>query len=354
MKAPSFLDRMRGLGKPVAKASRLDEELDRLDALLARQERRVREAFAEFVRSVRSPAVLKEAADLIAAGNVEGALQIVDTYVTRMGAVIPRIFQEAAIAEAAVLAGELGRLAPRVAISFDPTDPAAADLMRRASLEFIREFSDRQREAVRLAITEELLRGGGPASMARAFRDAIGLTAYQEGVVRRYRRLLEEGSREALSRELRDKRFDSTVRRATRAKNPEPLGQAQIDRMVERYREKMLRSRAETIAQTEGVRVTAEARDEAFRQAARNSGLDLDLVDEIWNSTRDGRTRETHRAMNRQVRPFGVPFDSPSGAQLRYPGDPAAPASETINCRCHKTRRIRQVGQPFGTPLETP
>lgn len=354
MKKPSFLDRMRARPDPeaVAKASRLSEELDRLDALLARQENRIRAAFAEFVRDVKSPRVLAEVAELIERGDIEGALQIVDAYATRMGAVIPRVFQEAAAAEAVVLAGELGRLAPRVAIAFDPTDPAAADLMRRATLEFIREFTDTQRQAVRQAITEALLEGGGPARTARAFRDAIGLTAYQEGIVRRYRRLLERGSLEALDRELRDKRFDSTVRRAARERKP--LEPAQVDRMVERYRERMLRKRSEDIAITEGTRVTAEARDEAFRQAAEASGLDLSLVDEIWNSTRDQRTRDTHRAMNRQVRPFGVAFDSPSGAKLRFPGDPQAPAAEVIRCRCHKTRRIRQEGQPFGTPLETP
>jgi hypothetical protein len=345
----TFLDRMRGRGAVIAKASKLDEELDRLDALLARQERRIREAFAEFVRDVRSPGVIREVTALIQAGNIEGALQIVDTYVTRMGAVIPAIFQQAAIAEAAALAGELGRLAPRVAIAFDPTDVAAADLMRRATLSFVAEFTDKQRQAVRVAITEALLRGGGPVQTARAFRDAIGLTAYQEGVVRNYRRLLEAGSAEALDRQLRDARFDGSVRRALRTR--EPIPPAKIDTMVERYRERMLRRRSETIASTEALRVTAEARDEAFRQAANAAGLDLNLVDEIWNSTRDRRTRETHRAMNRQVRPYGVPFDSPSGAQLRYPGDPLAPADEVINCRCHKTRRIRQEGEPFGTPL---
>ena len=348
----SFLDRMRGLGAPVEKASRLSEELDRLDALLSRQERRIREAFAQFVNDVRSPAVIAEVSDLLQRGDTEAALRIVDTYVTRMGAVIPRIFQEAAIGEALVLAADIGRIAPRVAIAFDPTDPAAADLMRRATLEFIVEFSTKQREATRNALVEAMLSGGGPAATARAFRDSIGLTAYQEGVVRNYRRLLETGSAEALDRTLRDKRFDPTIRRARRERKP--LEPAQVDRMVERYRERMLRSRAEGIAITEGTRVTAEARDEAFRQAAEASGLDLSLVDEIWNSTRDQRTRDTHRAMNRQVRPFGVAFDSPSGAKLRYPGDPQAPAAEVIRCRCHKTRRIRQPGQPFGTPLETP
>jgi hypothetical protein len=345
----TFLDRIRGNPAPIAKASALDEELDRLDALLARQERRVREAFADFVRDARSPKVVAEVSRFLQAGDVEGALRILDSYVTRMGGVIPRIFTEAAAAEIAAVAPLIARLNPRVAISFSPTDPAAADLMRRASLEFIAEFTQKQRESVRAAVIEAMLEGKGPAATARAFRDSIGLTATQNRAVANYRRLLEAGSREALDRELRDKRFDPTVRRAADGDGPIPA--AKIDTMVERYRERYLRERSETIAITEGTRVTSEARDEAFRQAAEQSGLDLSLVDEIWNSTRDQRTRDTHRAMNRQVRPFGVAFDSPSGAQLRFPGDPQAPAAEVIRCRCHKTRRIRQAGEPFGTPL---
>src|SRR5690606_16133778 len=231
--------------------------------------------FERYVRDVRSPFVIRQLVELIEAGDTEGALRLVDSYVARMGSVIPRIFSEAATAEALALAAQFRQLAPAVAIGFDPTDAAAADLMRRASLEFIREFTDKQREAVRGALVEALMQGGGPARTARAFRESIGLTAYQEGVVRNYRRLLEAGSSEALDRELRDRRFDPTVERAARTR--EPLKPAQIDRMVERYREKMLRRRAEVIAQTEGVRVTSQARDEAFRQAAAAAGLDLSL-----------------------------------------------------------------------------
>lgn len=346
----NFLQRMRGQAADIAKATKLEEELDRLDALLKRQERAVRDAFAEFLKDARSPGTIREISGLLQAGDVEGALRVMDTYATRMGSVIPGIFQRAAAAEIAALTPLLLQINPRVAIAFDPTDRAAADLMRRATLEFIVGFNEKQREATRAALIASMLKGSGAAETARAFRESIGLTTHQMATVERYRELLEARSSQALDLKTRDARYDGTVRRAIRDREPIPA--AKIDIMVERFRERMLRQRSETIAITEATRATAEARDEAFRQAAEASGLDLGLVDDIWNSTRDRRTRETHREMNRQVRPFGVPFDSPSGAQLRYPGDPLAPAAEVIRCRCHKTRRIRQEGQPFGTPLE--
>ncbi|MDB5724627.1 MAG: putative head morphosis protein, partial [Novosphingobium sp.] len=48
----------------------------------------------------------------------------------------------------------------------------------------------------------------------------------------------------------------------------------------------------------------------------------------------DKRVRDTHRGMNHQTVGQNESFVSPSGARLRYPGDPLAPAAEIINCRC--------------------
>lgn len=348
-----FLSRMRGL-RPVAKAApTLSEELDRLDALLARQEASIRAAFEEYVRDMKSPGMVKEIADLLQRGDIEEALRVLDSYIARMGSVIPGVFTSAATAEASALAAMFANLKPRVAISFSAGDAMASALMRDAALSFIREFTDSQRQSARFALVESLARGAGPLEAAAAFRQSIGLTERQFRSVQRYRGLLEGLSRQALDVSLRDRRFDGVVNRAI--DKDRPLTPEQIDRMVEAYTRRKIVSRARTIARTEGVRVTAEARDEAFRQMMEQTGLDPALVDEIWNSTRDNRTRETHREMNLQVVPYGQPFVSPSGARLRYPGDPNAPSDEVINCRCHKTRQIRQVGQPFtGKVVETP
>ena len=155
-----------------------------------------------------------------------------------------------------------------------------------------------------------------------------------------YRRLLgrvSEGDSEALTRQLRDRRFDPTVRRAVAAR--EPLSQAQIDRMVERYRARYVKYRAEVIGRTEALRAVHAGNDEAYRQAIDGGAIDLDELQRTWVTARDERVRPTHRVAGGQVRGINEPFIV-GGAQLRYPGDPRGPAKETIQCRCALTTRF--------------
>lgn len=53
-----------------------------------------------------------------------------------------------------------------------------------------------------------------------------------------------------------------------------------------------------------------------------------------WRSQEDARVRDTHRVLNGTTLPTAATFVSPSGAKLRFPGDPRAPLAEVANCRC--------------------
>jgi len=52
-----------------------------------------------------------------------------------------------------------------------------------------------------------------------------------------------------------------------------------------------------------------------------------------WITTLDGRQRETHEAAHLQIRKIDRPFIV-GKAKLMFPGDPAGPPEEVINCRC--------------------
>lgn len=84
--------------------------------------------------------------------------------------------------------------------------------------------------------------------------------------------------------------------------------------------------RGELISRTE----TTRAANDGARKLYKRWGI----AQKEWLATADDRTRDTHLAMNEQIRDIDKPFDSPSGAQLMQPGDSSAPLSETAACRC--------------------
>lgn len=313
-------------------------DLERLDALIAAQELAVRRAFQRFVATVGGEGpVLAAVVERLEARDTEGALYIVDTHVVQLASVLPAVAHSVGTATAA----ELAELVPDLpmAISFDPSHPRAAEIIQANRLRFVTDFTAQQRRAVLQALGRAYREGSGTQETARAFREAIGLTPQQEAAVQSYRQLLETQNRAALDRTLRDSRFDRTVARSV--ETGRPLTAKQVDNMVGRYRKRFVAMRAETIARTEGVRATSEAREEALDQMLEQTGISVDRVTRIWNPTRDTRTRDWHASMAGQTRGRAQSFTDGLGNSLRYPGDPRAPAATTINCRCGLTFGVR-------------
>lgn len=91
------------------------------------------------------------------------------------------------------------------------------------------------------------------------------------------------------------------------------------------------------VARTERTRVQSQARVQAMEEAAA-MGIQIEYE---W-STCMVNSRDTHISMNGQRRKTGEAFNSPSGAVLRYPGDPSAPAKEVINCQCVLIPRLKE------------
>lgn len=312
----------------------------RIEGLLSGASSQVRRAFAEFLRDMRSEVMIDELARMIESGDLEGALRVVDAHVARLGTVIARVFQSVGQAEVAALGAQLADSGIRVAIAFDITNPRAAEILRQNSLGFIRELVTSQRDSIRSALVEGMQSGGGIDDIAQALRGSIGLTESQRRAVESYRRLLESGDAAALRRDLRDRRFDSSVARAV--EDGEVLGEERIDRMVDRYLDRFLQYRAENIARTESLYAVGAARRESLTQALEQLGEPRSSVVRTWAATKDARTRDSHAEMDGQRRGMDEPYESPSGALLMFPGDSSlgAPAEEIINCRCTELYEI--------------
>lgn len=87
------------------------------------------------------------------------------------------------------------------------------------------------------------------------------------------------------------------------------------------------------IARTEGHRIQTTATMDAMK-AAKDRGAD---VVKQWDSTLDGRTRDSHAQVDGEIRELNKPFSN----GLDYPGDPDGKAAEVINCRCALLQRAR-------------
>lgn len=223
-----------------------------------------------------------------------------------------------------------------VDVNFDVLNPAVRRHMADYTLDRIVDITHAQREAIRTVLMDKsVLQGIGPIEVARTIRQAIGLTPYQQGVVRGFREELETLNPSALGRKLRDRRYDRTVERAIR--EGASLSRDQIDAMVDAYQRRMLALRAETIARTEAIRSTS------YGAMARAQEV-LDLHPELdcikrWIATDDPRTRDTHRDLNgKEVQGLMTPFITSAGNQLRWPVDQDGVADEVINCLLPGTR----------------
>lgn len=90
------------------------------------------------------------------------------------------------------------------------------------------------------------------------------------------------------------------------------------------------------IAKTEGHRIQQEA---TYNVQQRAIAKGADVVKQ-WDSTLDGKTRPTHRALDGQIVEVDEYFKSESGYKALYPGGFGIP-SEDCNCRCCLLQRAR-------------
>lgn len=104
------------------------------------------------------------------------------------------------------------------------------------------------------------------------------------------------------------------------------LGQAEVAKEILARVPDLGRARAGIIARTE----THGAANNGATEAAKELGIEYKRE---WLAAEDKRTRETHAAADGDIVGKDEPF-TVGGASLMYPGDPAGPAAETINCRC--------------------
>ena len=318
---------------------------DPYPAFIDKYQPKIREAILKVWEELRKSVTYKELETALVTQGVNGIMKYLDDLepVTR-ALLMPELQQ--AMEESGRLVVEIlpnGSITtPGYVPSVQFTNPYAVQAVQEYSFNLIRELSNETRDAVRLAVTTAVSQGRPPAAIARDYKQTIGLTVEMERSVQNYRRYLETLDKQALQRQSRDKRSDSTVERAIR--DEKPLPKTTVDKLVAAFRRKREAERSLTIARTESMSAMDLGQDMALEQSKQDGALVNDLIQD-WNVTRDGREREEHMvtpAMNPDGVAYGDFFQTPLGP-MRYPRDRKyGIAKNVINCRCRRSFRRRR------------
>ncbi len=327
-----------------------------LDQLLRKQEASVRRAFMMSIRDIQSKVTLRELRDALQAGDVDRAIRALHLERGAYTAFSETVRNTYTQAGAVAMAGQVWRFPDmsKAVVRWDMDNPRARRWIEEwSSRKITGELIPQQVQAVRTAIEAGYSAGRGPRDIAldivgrmgangRRTGGIVGLNEPQARYVQNMREYLQNDPRRALSMTKRDKRFDRTILKAIN--EGKPLKKAQIDKMTNRYSDRLLKARGDAIARTETAQSVNAAKSEAMKQGLDETGIPDSAIVKVWKHAGPAATKERtgHEMMhNEEVRGVDTPFVLPDGTSAQYPLDPALPARHTINCRCSVFHRIR-------------
>lgn len=310
----------------------------------------IRDAVLSGIRDIRDNARLADIIRMIEANDVDGALRALGynpAVFNKYYLMMMQAFEQGGLLMMAAQPRYTDDgTGVQTMLRFNVRNPRAEQWLAERSSSMVTNIEQDVREAVRSTLQDGMERGANPRSVAL---DLVGrynrTTGHREGGVvglgereqywsRSVRQKLLSLDESYFDMKLRDKRFDGIVRKAIA--DGKPLTAEQVTKLVDRYRERALKHRGDTIGRTEALAALNRSNWEATRQALEQSGLPLAAAHKIWDSAGDARVRNSHREMDGQRVGIDEPFVTPSGARLMHPHDTSlgAPGRETIACRC--------------------
>jgi hypothetical protein len=321
----------------------------------------IRDEFLAVVRRIVGEARVGEIERLIIAGRVNDIAAALGIDSAALTPVVEAV-RNAMIAGGAMESASVRvpRRLTGVRFRFDIRAPMAESWMRDHGARLVTNILADQRNAIRTSVTAALEAGRNPRAAAldivgrvgaggRRQGGIIGLTDQQTGFVANARRELRDLDGNYFTRQRRDRRFDSIVRR--HITSGQPLSQADIDRITGRYADRLLAYRGEMIGRTEAHDALEAGRMQTYQQAVDEGTVSDQNVERTWKTASDPRVRDSHVAMhNQRIHGMSALFQSPTGALLAYPGDTehGAGAADVVACRCYQDIAVDWLAQELG------
>lgn len=340
---------------------RIDRELQ---ALMRKMEPQVARAFIAAIRDLTSNVRFNDLIAAIERNDLEAAIRAIDmepAVFARLTGTIAESFS----AGGAIVAGGTawrGATGGRVVVRWDMANPRAEKYIREMNSKITGWFTNEAREIIRDTMANGYALGRGPRQIGLELvgrvtpngrqGGVVGLSAPQAKYVQNMRKALEENPRSYFvvnekTKEWEmhftkaDKRYNAMIKRA--AQSGEPLSRGQIDKITQRYSDRLLKLRGDTIARTETAQAVEAGRFEAFEQYQEKTGVPDEAIVRRWDHAGGKTSRDWHDAMNgMEVIGLSQPFITPRGAALMFPCDTSlgAGADEVVNCRCAQVIRI--------------
>lgn len=324
---------------------------ERFEAILDKMSPRMRDEFERIINRIRDRAKLAELQKLLANGDVDAAIEYLNMGPEQFTPLQQAV--EAAMKEGADFQASFSAIVSSAQSSpFNHRHVRAEQIIMAQGGDLIQGVSSELKQTVREYVRAATEAGHHPTKVAKQLLGpknnqtkqrsggVLGLTSQQTQFTLNAREELQNLDPSYLNRKARDTRYDSALRKAI--KEGKPLAQEQIDKMIQGYSKKLLRVRAEIISRTETHKALNAGRYESVAQNAEIAGVSLDNIKVTWQSAKDGRTRDTHRALNGKTVSYGEYFQTFLFNFLKYPGDESGDAGgeDIINCRCSATYKI--------------
>lgn len=314
----------------------------RMDVLATRLEPALALVYGRALARLRDRIVIAPLVRMLDSGDINGALAyLFDTPEAK--AILRDLELEYATAVVRTIPS-VERLLPRlpgalsIRVRAPVASPAITDALARWHNDTFRRVVTEMRAGVRAAVADGVADGLGPRAIAVALKaptSAIGLTAYDEGLIRSYRQQIESKQfATARARALGHRRYDKMLARGD-------VTPAQVDKMVAAYRQKLVAFRAETFARTAAIQAANDANRASWEQAIADGVYPYDEVRAYWVVAQDERLC---------VRCEDVPDLNPDGRKLRelfatpQDGEVRGP---TLHPRCRCTLAIRHESPLF-------
>jgi len=318
-----------------------------MEELLRRLEKPVQDAFIVAVNNAKNRAQITALENAIISGNIEAILIAAGVRVGMWSALTESIRNVYGFSGDFRMHLDVPR---RFGAEFNINNPRAESWLRTNSSTLITgDLMPQQESAIQKILQNGMIKGDNPRTTAldivgrqipggRRSGGIIGLSDPQVQYALNMEDDLETLNWQRYkSRKLRDRRFDSMVKRSM--EEGKILPKATRKKIVGRYEDRMLKHRGDTIGRTETLQSLNAASDEALQQIVDEGLAPPNAITRIWRHSYSANERPGHVAMDGQPRGIDDYFLNPyTQISLKAPG--IGPGSEVINCRCYVEHEI--------------